>query len=600
MTTVAPNTTKETTVPQIPEPRPGNEIEVLRAIREVLDVREGLAGDPLDQVMTYREFFVLGKFDVSAQNRKVMARLPGVGMVFLDPNNTVTPEYNAPPAGTGLVVTPGIAVNIISWDKATYHGHSLTEVWRASVDNLGLAVRIGTSESFLYDDTIGDTNVQAYYWIRHVSRAGVPGKFNATAGTSGTTLAVGTGHIADASITTAKLVDGAVVTAKLGDSSVTTTKIGDSQVIEAKIGAAAVTTTKIGDSSVTTAKINDLSVTTGKFADDSVTTAKLGPNSVTAAKLWIQSHAINGLVFTNNSPGAGSVAWSSHTIQWNGSTFAIGAGNSSAEMIWLDRSTSTTALQGSTRAAFEAAYDPADGDILLAANSGGIAETVFNATLVTGGAIKTGAIVADKIAANAIVAGKIAVAAIVAGDGVIANAAIGTALIQDAAITNAKIGSLAVDTAKIADAAIVAAKIADLEVTAAKIANATITAAKIAAATITAALIENATITNAKIANATIEGGKIAASTITGDKISSATTITAGSGNDVAVLDGADLTYRIYAGNATAASAPFSVKKDGTVTVKSGTSGARLEITNSVIKVFDSAGTVRVKIGDLT
>jgi len=48
-----------------------------------------------------------------------------------------------------------------------------------------------------------------------------------------------------------------------------------------------------------------------------------------------------------------------------------------------------------------------------------------------------------------------------------------------------------------------------------------------------------------------ISAGNIVASTITGTEISSATTITAGTGNNVGVLDGADSTYRIYAGNAT-------------------------------------------------
>ena len=38
----------------------------------------------------------------------------------------------------------------------------------------------------------------------------------------------------------------------------------------------------------------------------------------------------------------------------------------------------------------------------------------------------------------------------------------------------------------------------------------------------------------------------------------------------------------------------------GTLDVKSAVSGARLEVKNNVIKVFDSAGTLRVQIGDLT
>lgn len=67
------------------------------------------------------------------------------------------------------------------------------------------------------------------------------------------------------------------------------------------------------------------------------------------------------------------------------------------------------------------------------------------------------------------------------------------------------------------------------------------------------------------VLNSELAGG------ITGDKISATTTITAGSGNDVAVLDGADATYRIYAGHATPGSAPFRVTKDGALTATSAT-----------------------------
>lgn len=56
------------------------------------------------------------------------------------------------------------------------------------------------------------------------------------------------------------------------------------------------------------------------------------------------------------------------------------------------------------------------------------------------------------------------------------------------------------------------------------------------------------------------------------------------SGNPTIILDG------------TTGDATFT----GTVNVQSASSGARMEITNSVIKVFDSSGNVRVKIGDLS
>jgi hypothetical protein len=44
----------------------------------------------------------------------------------------------------------------------------------------------------------------------------------------------------------------------------------------------------------------------------------------------------------------------------------------------------------------------------------------------------------------------------------------------------------------------------------------------------------------------------------------------------------------------------FIVDSSGNTTIQSGTSGARMEIRNNVIKVFDAAGALRVQIGDLS
>ena len=100
------------------------------------------------------------------------------------------------------------------------------------------------------------------------------------------------------------------------------------------------------------------------------------------------------------------------------------------------------------------------------------------------------------------------------------------------------------------------------------------------------------------LVDGSINVDKILANTITGDKISATTKITAGTGNNVGVLDGADTTYRIYAGHATAASAPFRVKQDGTVTIESASSGSRLVLEDDTIKVYNGT-TLRVKLGNL-
>lgn len=118
----------------------------------------------------------------------------------------------------------------------------------------------------------------------------------------------------------------------------------------------------------------------------------------------------------------------------------------------------------------------------------------------------------------------------------------------------------------------------------------------------------------------TVTAEHIQAKSLTGGEISSATTVIAGSGNTQAGMNGYDSGiyngWRFWAGNATPSSAPYRVNRagsvwmnnatiagsstfSGTLNVKSSTSGARMEITNSRINVLDSSGRVRVRIGQL-
>lgn len=121
-------------------------------------------------------------------------------------------------------------------------------------------------------------------------------------------------------------------------------------------------------------------------------------------------------------------------------------------------------------------------------------------------------------------------------------------------------------------------------------------AAVVAASKQTAAQVATA------IANDTTEinGSRIVTGTLDGSDITATSVITAGSGNDVAKLSGSDSTYRLWIGHSSSSSAPFKVNKNGEVTIKSATSGERLEILADVIKVYDAAGQLRVKLGNLS
>ena len=72
-----------------------------------------------------------------------------------------------------------------------------------------------------------------------------------------------------------------------------------------------------------------------------------------------------------------------------------------------------------------------------------------------------------------------------------------------------------------------------------------------------------------------IGGWTLGASTLTGGdtQLSNTGVVTVGTSNDVAIMSSADATYRLWIGNATAASAPFRVTKAGYVTATSGSIG---------------------------
>ena len=153
------------------------------------------------------------------------------------------------------------------------------------------------------------------------------------------------------------------------------------------------------------------------------------------------------------------------------------------------------------------------------------------------------------------------------------------ALIYNGSIVAAKIGTAAVETAKIKDAAISSAKVASAAITSAKIDDAAITTAKIDNAAITTAKIANLAVTNAHILDASITNAKIQDS-IQSDNFNSGV-----AGWRVSKAYGLEVNNN----------GVFRGKLD----VGSATSGARLEINNTRIMVYDSAGVLRVTLGNL-
>ena len=179
--------TRETKVAAIPDIREDNVIEVLRAIKNVLQVREGHIGDALDQNATLRDLVDLDILKTggttSFTNGAQVAVIPSQAKA--DGYNPYT-DYTTPPAPTGLTATGGFTNVYLQWDGAPYKNHSYAEIWRGSANNLSLAILIGTTASNVYADPAAG-NTTYYYWIRFVSVANVTGAYNSTSGTSATT-----------------------------------------------------------------------------------------------------------------------------------------------------------------------------------------------------------------------------------------------------------------------------------------------------------------------------------------------------------------------------------------------------------------------------
>lgn len=105
---------------------------------------------------------------------------------------------------------------------------------------------------------------------------------------------------------------------------------------------------------------------------------------------------------------------------------------------------------------------------------------------------------------------------------------------------------------------------------------------------LTAGNIGAGTIDATKIAANTITAGQIASNTITADRMN-VTQLSAISANLGAVTAGS---LNI--------NSKFIVDSSGNTTIQNATTGARMEIKNNVIKVFDASGVLRVQIGDLS
>lgn len=406
---------RETKVPALPSPTATNLLDVAKAVKQVIDVREGLTGDPLDANVTFRDLINSGLAQQSSSSGgtgggSVTPVVPP-GNNGYDPNTDLT----TPPAPSGLAITSGMTSIYLEWTGAQFRNPGYTEIWRSSTNVLGNAVLIGSTITNTYADPVGKTSQSYYYWIRFVSVANVTGPYNSATGTLGATGLVGGVDLSPLIITADKIATGAI---DLSGSKIT----GLLQ-------------------NANMAVISDPT----KIADALISNTKLAAGAVTAAKI------ADGSIDLGGTKIAGLLA------------------NANMAVI-TDPTKIADSLIGNSKLANLAV------DAAKLADSSVTATKIANLAVGTA-AIQTGAITTALIANAAVGSAQIANAAIT--NAKIGVAAVGTANIQDAAITNALIANAAIGSAQIIDAAITSAKIANLAVGSAAIQNLAVTNAKI-------------------------------------------------------------------------------------------------------------------------
>ncbi|ECA5249418.1 DUF1983 domain-containing protein [Salmonella enterica subsp. enterica serovar Lomalinda] len=151
----------------------------LASVVENMEIGTGQRGDGKDAFVTQRQLTELKLARVSGGTGSGKIRLipglgPGIYPAPLPPERPTKPE--------GFRVTGGFGYVLLEWVMPKYNGHSLSEIWRGTEDNLSDAVLVGTTPGQVYSDSV-DPGWKGFYWIRFVNSAGVSGPYNSPDGT---------------------------------------------------------------------------------------------------------------------------------------------------------------------------------------------------------------------------------------------------------------------------------------------------------------------------------------------------------------------------------------------------------------------------------
>jgi len=496
--------------------------------------------------------------------------------------DTPTPDTTPPGNISGVVATGGYRQVSLSWINPIAADLDVIEIYRNSTNNLSGAVKIAVTRSSTYIDSGLGVDVLWYYWLRPLDRTGNAGNF--TSSVNATTSFIDVPDFSEA-VMNLFSESGAYGIEPVATLPATGDFDGqikfDTTAVKLYRWDAATSSWTDDIFSITSGSVDLASFAAG-IEPVAIESSLPNPSGYTGAKIvflttdnklyrytgsaWttsILASDLSGTLADTNFPTDLRPIEIVNTLPTTGNYAGRTVFLTSDSKIYRHNGTAYTASVPTS----DLSGTVSDGQI------SGLAATKLTGQI-TSTQITDGSISTPKLAAGSVITSKLAAGAVTATE------------IASSAITSDKISAGAVQAAAIAASAIEADKIA----------SGAITAGKIAAGAVSTTALAASAVTSDKILAGTIQGDRIAANTITGGLIAASGIITSAAQIDDSVITNAKIA------NATITAAKIASLNLGTASfsVASGVSGARLEINNSTIKVYDSSGVLRVQIGDLS
>lgn len=160
-----------TKTPSLPAP---HDARFNEAAKEIIEVGKGVRGNPLDSWVTLRDLIDNGTLTLDKNYSFQRDKKPSTSPNFPSNNQTV------PPTPENVKAQGAMTTIVVSWDAPTYGNHAYAEIFRADINDVGQASKIGMAPGTMFADSVG-AGATKYYWVRFVTTSDVVGLYSSVA-----------------------------------------------------------------------------------------------------------------------------------------------------------------------------------------------------------------------------------------------------------------------------------------------------------------------------------------------------------------------------------------------------------------------------------